>query len=455
MDNKLPSQPQHRQLAISYQDPTNLTPRATNPRTHSKKQIEQIATAIRQFGFTNPILVDQDNGVIAGHGRLAAAKLLGITEVPTVRLADMSEAEIRAYVIADNKLAENAGWDKRLLGLELQYLSDLEIDLDVTITGFEAPEIDILIGAISETAQDSDDVADEVVEPASGPPISQSGDLWCIGDHRLICGNSTEAQTYQALLGTKRPQMVFSDPPYNVPIAGHVSGHGEIIHPEFAMASGEMSKSEFIAFLNAVFRNLVAHTVNGAIHFQCIDWRHIQDMLTAAEGVYSELKNLCVWAKNNAGMGSFYRSQHELVCVFKSGSAPHINNIELGKFGRNRTNVWNYAGVNAFGEGRADLQLHPTVKPVAMVEDAIRDCSRRKGLILDPFLGSGTTLIAAERTGRIGYGIEIDPRYCDVALRRLQAVCGLGAVLATTGEPFEAVAARRQREEPCLSEAAE
>ncbi|WGR73901.1 MULTISPECIES: site-specific DNA-methyltransferase [unclassified Bradyrhizobium] len=238
--------------------------------------------------------------------------------------------------------------------------------------------------------------------------------------------------------------MVFSDPPYNVPIEGHVSGNGEISHPEFAMASGEMSKAEFIAFLASVFGHLVAHSVSGAIHFQCIDWRHVQDMLTAAEGVYGELKNLCIWAKNNAGMGSFYRSQHELVCVFKSGAAPHINNIQLGKHGRNRTNVWNYAGVNAFGESRSDLQLHPTVKPVAMVEDAIRDCSRRNGIILDPFLGSGTTLIAAERTGRIGYGIEIDPHYCDVALRRLKAVCGLDVVLGATSEPFETVALRRK-----------
>ncbi|MGY4513632.1 site-specific DNA-methyltransferase [Bradyrhizobium sp. USDA 3650] len=443
------------QLSIHYQDPASLNPRATNPRTHSKKQIEQIASAIRQFGFTNPILIDQDNGVIAGHGRLAAAKLLGLPEVATVRLTDMSEAEIRAYVIADNKLAENAGWDKRLLGLELQYLSEIEIDLDVTVTGFDITEIDILIGEVAEAEHASDDAPDEVVEPAAGPPISQTGDLWRIGEHRLICGDSTEAKTYQALLGTKRPQMVFSDPPYNVPIAGNVSCHGQIIHPEFAMASGEMSKGEFTAFLNAVFRHLVAHTVNGAIHFQCIDWRHIQDMLAAAEGVYSELKNLCVWTKNNAGMGSFYRSQHELVCVFKSGSAPHINNIELGKFGRNRTNVWNYAGVNAFGNDRADLQLHPTVKPVAMVEDAIRDCSRRKGLVLDPFLGSGTTLIAAERAGRIGYGIEIDPRYCDVTLRRLQTVCGLDAVFEATGEPFGAVAARRQCGEAFMREAAE
>lgn len=272
--------------------------------------------------------------MIAGHGRLAAAKLIGLSEVPTVRLTEMSEAEIRAYVIADNKLAENAGWDKRLLGLELQYLSELDIDLDVTITGFEIPEIDILIGdvAVAETS----DEADRFVAPILGPPVSQPGDLWLIGPHRLVCGDSTKQQTYQALLGDRRAQMVFSDPPYNVPIAGNVSCHGEIIHPEFAMASGEMSRREFIVFLAAVFRHLVANTVGGAIHFQCIDWRHVQDMLTASEGVYSELKNLCVWTKTNAGMGSFYRSQHELVCVFKSGAAPHINNIELGKFGRNR-----------------------------------------------------------------------------------------------------------------------
>lgn len=435
--------PKQRQLAIAYQEASKLNPRATNPRTHSKKQVEQIANAIRQFGFTNPILVDQDNGVIAGHGRLAAAKLIGIAEVPTVRLADMSEAEIRAYVIADNKLAENAGWDKRLLGLELQYLSELEIELDMTITGFEVPEIDILIGEAADAPSKSNDEADKFIEPASGPAVSQAGDIWRIGQHRLICGDSTRLEIYQALLGDKRAQMVFSDPPYNVPIAGNVSCHGEIIHPEFAMASGEMSKAEFTAFLASVFRHLVSYSVGGAIHFQCIDWRHVQEMLTAAEGIYGDLKNLCVWAKSNAGMGSFYRSQHELVCVFKCGSAPHINNIELGKFGRNRTNVWNYAGVNAFGESRSDLQLHPTVKPVAMVEDAIRDCSRRKGIILDPFIGSGTTLIAAERTGRIGYGIEIDPHYCDVALRRLKTVCGLDAVLEATSESFEEVAAGR------------
>jgi hypothetical protein len=240
--------------------------------------------------------------------------------------------------------------------------------------------------------------------------------------------------------------MVFSDPPYNVPIAGHVSGLGKIQHREFAMAAGEMSDAEFTAFLKTVFGQLAAHSESGAIHFQCIDWRHIGEMLEAGQAAYTELKNICVWSKANAGMGSFYRSQHEFVCVFKSGNAPHINNIELGKFGRYRTNIWAYAGVNGFGNGRSDLELHPTVKPVALVEDAIRDCSRRKGIVLDPFNGSGTTLIAAERTGRRGFGIELDPLYCDVSLRRLQSVSGLQAVLESTGQGFEEVAAQRQEE---------
>jgi DNA modification methylase len=346
----------------------------------------------------------------------------------------MSEAEIRAYVIADNRLAENAGWDRALLGLELQYLTELEIDFDVTVTGFELPEIDILIGDLSLTANDNDS-ADAIVGVAAGPAISRPGDIWQIGSHRLICGDSTKVEIYKALLCDEQAQMVFTDPPYNVPISGHVGGLGAIQHREFAMASGEMSQPEFAAFLQSVFSQLAAFSVDGAIHFQCMDWRHVQEVIAAGNAAYSELKNICVWAKNNGGMGSLYRSQHEFVFVFKSGTASHINNVELGKHGRYRTNVWNYAGVNSFGGDRSDLSLHPTVKPVAMVADAVRDCSHRKGIVLDAFAGSGTTLIAAEKTGRRGYGIEIDPLYCDVTIRRLRSVCGLEAVLEATGEP--------------------
>src|SRR6202790_4389108 len=398
--------PNQRRLSVVYQDVDALKPRTTNPRTHSKKQIAQIAKAIRRFGFTNPVLVDDVNGIIAGHGRVQGAKAAGLAQVPTVRLSDMSEAEIRAYVIADNRLAENAGWDRALLGLELQYLTELEIDFDVTVTGFDLPEIDLLIGELSLAANDND-AADAVVEVAAGPAISRLGDVWRIGNHRLICGDSTKLETYQQLLGDARAQIVFTAPPYNVPISGHVGGLGSIQHREFAMASGEMSPAEFMAFLRSVFGHLATFSVDGAIHFQCMDWRHVSEIIAAGTAAYTVLKNICVWAKNNGGMGSLYRSQHEFVFVFKSGTAPHINNVELGKHGRYRTNVWSYAGVNSFGGERADLSLHPTVKPVAMVADAIRDCSHRKGIVLDAFVRCRSTLINRRKTGRRMNGIEI------------------------------------------------
>lgn len=428
-------------LAIVYQPIGALKLRAGNPRTHTQKQIRQIATSIEQFGFTNPVLVDDDNVIIAGHGRREAAALLNQSEVPTIRLSNMTEAQIRTYVIADNRLAELAGWDRTLLGLELQYISELDVTLDPTLTGFELPEIDILIDELS--LSNADDPADDMPEAISGPPVTRLGDIWQIGKHRLICGDATNAETYRALLDEEKAQMIFTDPPYNVRIGGHVSGLGKLQHREFAMASGEMSKAEFVAFLTTISSHLVANSIDGAIHFQCIDWRHAGEMQIAGEAIYSEHKNTCVWAKTNAGMGSLYRSQHELVFVFKSGSAPHINNIELGRHGRYRTNVWSYAGINSFGKDRDDLKLHPTVKPVALVADAIKDCSHRRGLVLDAFAGSGTTLIAADQTARRGYGIEIDPAFCDVVIRRMAAVCGLQSSLLVTGETFEEVAAAR------------
>ncbi len=436
-------------LTIVYQPVDALIPRITNPRTHSPKQLKQLERSLQRFGFTNPVLVDDGNNIIAGHGRVLAAKQLGMHKVPTITLSNMSEAEIRAYVIADNKLAENAGWDEALLGLELQYLSDLDIDFDVTLTGFELPEIDILIGNLSLGDDTMDGDAADTVQAVGETAVTQPGDIWQIGNHRLICGDSTKAETYQLLLGDQRAQMVFCDAPYNVPISGHVCGLGDVQHREFAMASGEMSKPEFTNFLTTVFTHLVAFSVDGAIHYQCMDFRHMGEMLAAGDVAYAELKNLCVWVKNNGGMGSLYRSQHELVFVFKSGKAPHINNVELGKHGRYRTNVWEYAGVNSFGSNRDDLALHPTVKPTSMVADAMKDCSHRKGIVLDAFAGSGTTLVAAEQTGRRGYGIEIDPLYCDVIIRRMQALFGLNATLLATGEPFAAVQAARAIQEAC------
>ena len=422
----------------------DLQPYPRNARTHSKKQIRQIADSIRRFGFVNPPLVDDNNQIIAGHGRVEAAKLLGLTEVPILRVSHLSEADKRAYILADNRLAEMAGWDREILATELQGLIDL--DFEVELTGFETPEIDILLDDAAEAGSHPSGPEDDVPAPPSPhEAVSRAGDLWTLGSHRLLCGTALDAAAYDTLLAGERAEMVFTDPPYNVPIDGHVSGLGRIRHREFAMASGEMSEAEFTRFLEKVFGCLDGHSVDGSIHFVCMDWRHLWEALQAGRAIYTELKNLAVWNKTNGGMGSFYRSKHELVFVWKSGKEPHINNFELGQHGRYRTNVWDYAGVNTIRPGRLEeLALHPTVKPVAMVVDAIKDCSRRKGLILDPFMGSGTTLIAAERTGRQAYGIELDPTYVDVALRRWQTYAGKSAMLVATNQPFEEVEEQRR-----------
>lgn len=429
-----------RELRIETRPIADLVPHERNPRTHSKRQIKQIADSIRAFGFTNPILIDRDDTIIAGHGRVEAAKLVGIAQVPTIRLEDMTEAQKRAYVIADNKLAENAGWDTDLLAIELQYLTELEIDFDVTVTGFEPAEIDLLL---ARPAADAKADAVPEVDPAT-PAVSRLGDLWKLGSHRLLCGDATKAEAFETLMAGKRAQMVFIDPPYNVAIDGHVCGLGAVKHAEFAMASGEMSEAEFTGFLKAVFGHLVNHSVDGSIHYVCMDWRHMVELLTAGRAAYAELKNVCVWNKDNGGMGTFYRSKHELVFVFKNGTAAHINNFELGQHGRYRTNVWDYAGVNTLKADRLEeLKMHPTVKPVALVADTIMDCSKRGGIVLDCFAGSGTTPIAAEKTGRKAYAMELDPKYVDVAIRRWQDFTGKDAVHAETGHTFAQLAGVR------------
>ena len=429
-------------MQIEYTPVRELRPHPNNARTHSKKQIWQIARSIEQFGFCNPVLVDDAKQIIAGHGRMEAAKLLGINAVPTWRLSHLSNADKRAYVLADNRLAEKAGWDRELLAIELQGLIELEVDIE--LTGFEIAEIDLILDEAREATSAASGQEDTSPEPAAGPAVSQTGDLWLLGAHRLLCGDARDKAAYDNLLAGAKAEFVFTDPPYNVAIDGHVCGLGRIRHREFAMGCGEMSEVEFTAFLTAVFALLAENSVEGSIHQICMDWRHIGEMLGAGRTVYSELKNLCVWNKTNAGMGSFYRSKHELVFVWKLGTAAHLNNFELGQHGRHRTNVWDYAGVNTMRAGRLDeLAMHPTVKPVALVADAIKDCSRRGGLVLDPFCGSGTILIAAEHTGRKARALEIDPAYVDVAVRRWQAYTGKSAVLAGSGETFETTEDRR------------
>src|SRR5262245_30324131 len=433
-----------RNLQIEQTQIHALRPHRQNARTHSRRQLRQIANSIRRFGFCNAILVDDDLTILAGHGRVEAAKLLGLTSVPTVRLSHLSEADKRAYVIADNRLAEKAGWDRNLLAIELQSLID--IGFEVELTGFETPDIDLLLDeALEATGLSPAD--DQLPVIRSGAPTSRLGDLWLLGAHRLLCGGARAPASYTRLLGGKAAALVFTDPPYNVCIDGHVSGRGRIRHGEFAMASGEMTEAEFIQFLSVTLGQAVAASRDGALHYVCMDWRHLLELLSAGREIYDGFLNLCVWNKNNGGMGSFYRSKHELVAVFKVGTAPYINNVELGRHGRNRTNVWDYPGVNTFRPGRIDeLAMHPTVKPVALIADVIKDASRRSNLVLDPFAGSGSTIIAAEKTGREARALEIDPHYVDLIIRRWQSYTGTPALLDTTTTSFEDIAEQRQAE---------
>src|ERR1039458_2471419 len=422
-------------LSIIYRAVGDLKPSPHNARTHSKHQIRQIADSIKAFGFTNPVLIDRNNTIIAGHGRVAAAKLLRLSLVPTIRLENLSPDQIRAYVLADNRLAEKAGWDKSILAIELQHLLTIDDDFDVTITGFEIPEIDLILGEATDKP-DPDDVFDCI---ETDHTVAQLGDLWLLGKHRVLCGSALQPESYATLMASRRADVVFIDPPWNVPIGGHVSGNGSVRHREFQMASGEMSEAEFVSFLTTSLRLLIRYSTGGSVHFICMDWRHIGELIAAGKQIYDSLLNLCVWVKDNGGMGSFFRRQHELIFVFRNGKEQHRNNVQLGQYGRNRTNVWEYPGVNTLskqGDEGNLLALHPTVKPVAMVADALLDCSARGDIVLDAFLGSGSTLIAAERIGRVCHGIEIDPIYVDTAIRRWQRYTGDQAIHAVTGKRF-------------------
>jgi DNA modification methylase len=414
-----------------------------NARTHSKKQRDKLMSAVQRFGFINPVIVDEQAHILAGHLRHEVACELGLEFVPVIQITHLTELEKRAFALAENRIALDAGWDRATLSAELGELAVLlpECNLNIGITGFEAPELDALMGDLVDPEQDP---ADELVEIAK-MPVSCRGDVWLLGRHRLVCGNARVASDVHKLMGHERAAMVITNPPYNVAISS-VQGRGRTKHREFVAASGELSTRQYIRFLVEALSLAAKHSANGAIHFIFMDWRHQREILIAGEEVYGEPKNLVVWVKTNAGQGTFYRSQHELIFVFKNGDAPHINNFELGQHGRNRSNVWTYAGVNTFRAGRMDdLGLHPTVKPVALVADAMRDCSRRGDIVLDPFMGSGTTIMAAERVGRRGYGLELDPLYVDAAVRRWQAYTKRDAILNGIGQPFDQVAMIRSK----------
>lgn len=427
------------ELHVDLVDINLLKPYAMNARAHSRKQVRRIADSIKQFGFTNPLLIDELGEVIAGHGRLQAAQQLKLGQVPVIRLRHLDTAQKRALRLADNRIAELSSWTPELLTSELQFL--VETDFAVEVTGFDTIDLDRILTP----ANAADDPDDAPVPAPPDQPTSRSGDIWLLGNHKLICGDARLSETHTALLGAELADLVITDPPYNVPISGHVSGTAR--HGNFAMASGEMSRAEFQQFLSQALSCARERSRPGSVHYVFMDWRSLAELLAVGANVYGHLLNICVWAKTNAGMGSFYRSQHEFIAVFRNGDVAHINNVQLGRLGRHRSNLWTYAGATTFSRTRdADLVDHPTVKPIAMIADAIRDASRPGDLVLDPFGGSGSTLLAADKVGRRAALIEFDPAYVDVILRRFEERTGIAPILAATGLTAHVVQKQRQQE---------
>lgn len=426
-----------RKLAIEYLPVASLRPDPENARLHSDEQVRQIAKSIETFGFNVPVLIDASSQVMAGHGRLQACERLGIAEVPVIRLEHLSEHQRRAFMIADNRLTENSEWDNRLLGEQLKILSEAELDFSLEVSGFELGEIDLMIEDLSPASEGPDEPADVLPEPSS-IQVSRIGDMWQLGKHRALCGDTLSHDSYKSLMDDSLANMIFTDPLSNLPCGGNVSGKGKSCHRDLLMASGEKGEAELTHFLSDAFARIATYSLPGSLHYICMDWRLIKELLAAGRAAYWELKDVCVWVKDKAGMGSLYRSQHELVFVFKRGQSPNRNNVQLRQFGGPRSNVWRYPGANSSSRSSEGdlLALDPPVKPVAMVADAIRDCSARGDLVLVPFLGSGTTLIAAERTGRICRGLELDPGHLDTAVRRWQAFTADFAYRVADGRTF-------------------
>jgi DNA modification methylase len=426
-------------LEIEYLPIESLILDPENARQHSPAQIRQIARSIDAFHFNVPVLVDGTGKVLAGHGRVLAQRLRGEKVIPVIRLEHLTPAQARGFSIADNRLSETSTWDEGTLARHLKDLSELNLDFDLEATGFTVGEIDLkIIGAEANTGDEPD--PDDDLPPA-GPAVARAGDLWHLDRHTILCGNALEAESYQRLMGTDQAAMAFTDPPYNVRIDGHATGKGKRRHREFAMASGEMTEPEFTAFLGKSLRLMADATADGALSYVCMDWRHAFTLQAAARAIYTDHINTCVWTKPGGGMGGLYRSAHEFILVFKNGTGAHRNNVQLGKYGRNRLNHWAYPGSAAMraSEDGDLLKQHPTPKPVRLIADAILDVTARRDLIVDPFLGSGSTLIAAERTGRICRGIEIDPLYVDLTIRRWQRLTGENA-RREDGATFDALA---------------
>ncbi len=401
--------------------------------------IREVADSISRLGFCVPVIVGKDNIVIDGAIRVEAARLLGLGWLSCVRIDHLSEDEQRVLRLAVNRLAEKGQWDLEELKIEFEEL--ILTDAPIEIAGFAPDEIDqIVLGEAGNILEEG-----PLAPEPDAIAVARAGDVFELGPHRVVCGSATDPEILRRLfVGDGPARLVLTDEPYNVRIAGNVTRRS---HREFAMASGEMTDAEFFAFNEAWMAAVLPCLCEGGLFGTFIDWRGYPTVFAAAAKLGLKPINLIVWAKTNAGMGSLYRSQHELLPLFKKGTAPHINNIELGKRGRWRSNLWTYPGASSLGsDARRGLKDHPTVKPTTMLEDALLDVTNRGEIVIDPFLGSGSTLIAADRTGRVCRGVELDPLYVDVILRRYQAATGEAAVLVETGEPYQALEARRATE---------
>lgn len=425
---------------IEYRPVSSLNLYKNNPRKHPEKQLVKLEASMRQFGFVIPLLIDEDNTIIAGQARLETAKRLQMTDVPVIVAHQWSAGQVKAYRLADNRLSQLSTWDDELLAIELAAIIELD-ETPIEVLGWDTGEIDVILEDVGEDT--SKDPADAQVAPPANP-TSRLGDIWCLGKNRLLCGSSLEAENWVRLMDGETAAMVFSDMPYNTRVNGHVGGLGKIKHAEFKFASGEMTRPQFMEFMTNAIGQMAAPLKDGGVLTLAMDWRSSLEILTAIEANALSVLNMCVWVKTSGSMGSLYRSQHELFWIAKKGKAPHTNCVQLGKFGRYRTNCWTHPGVNSFGKTRMqDLADHPTVKPLALVVEAIRDVTHPGEIVLDGFMGSGTTILAAERTKRRGYGIEIEPGYVDVAIRRWESMTGKEVILASTGQSFAEVATER------------
>ncbi len=412
-----------------------------NPKLHPERQLAMLEASFRRFRHMSPVLVAKSGEVIAGHARVIVSRRMGLESIPAIVLPHLSESERRAYRIADNAIAAKGQWSIQLLTSELELLTSVELGFDPIEIGFETGEVDSLIlGAGTEPV--STPVAAE--PDRSSPAVARVGDIFNIGPHAVACGDSKDPATFAAVLNGRKAEAVISDQPWNL-AARFISGKGRVRHPDFVECAGEMSSGEFKAFTHTVVANQAAHCIPGALMFQFIDWRSVDVMIAAGKKWVGELVNMCVWVKQSGRMGSPWRSQHELVCVFRAPGGKSRDNVKMGIYGRNRTNVWRYDAPSAFGAQREKLQLHPTCKNESMIADAILDCTDRNALVLDAFLGSGTTILAAHMTGRVGVGIELDPHYVDLAVSRIAETTGEEPV-HQSGKTFTALAKERSNE---------